>query len=185
MEPERSAGEVVAGWGGNLSSASSSLLIRHAFSEAERTGVRELFLEYWSSFGFTPCFQGFETEVAALPGKCAPPRGRLLLATIGDEAAGCVALRPFDETRGEMKRMYVRPAFRGKKLGEALLQTLVREARAIGYRELIADTIPDAMPAALAMYERVGFERIAPYSEETPDARHIRLRLATWALGDG
>ena len=156
---------------------SSSPLIRIASSAEDLTAVRELFLEYWSSFGFTPCFQGFETEVAALPAKYAAPRGRLLLATIGNQPAGCVALRPFDETRGEMKRMYVRPSFRGQKLGEALLTALVAEARAIGYSELIADTIPGAMPTALAMYERLGFERIAPYSNETTIAQHIRLRI--------
>ena len=76
-----------------------------------------------------------------------------------------------------MKRMYVRPPFRGQKLGEALLTALVAEARAIGYSELIADTIPGAMPTALAMYERLGFERIAPYSNETTIAQHIRLRI--------
>ena len=85
--------------------------------------------------------------------------------------------RRFDANRGEMKRMYVRPKFRGKKLGEALLKALIQESRDAGYAELIADTIPDAMPAALAMYEKAGFEQISPYSEETPEARHIRLRL--------
>ncbi len=151
--------------------------IRNATSSADLLAVRELFLEYWNSFGFTPCFQGFETEVAALPAKYALPRGRLLLATVDGQPAGCVALRPFDQTRGEMKRMYVRPLFRGNKLGEALLEALVAEARAAGYLELIADTIPDAMPTALAMYERSGFERIAPYSNETPKAVHIRMPL--------
>jgi len=153
------------------------LNIRQASVAEDLAAVRDLFLEYWTAFGFTPCFQGFETEVATLPAKYALPRGRLLLATIDGQPAGCVALRPFDETRGEMKRMYVRPTFRGKKLGEALLQALVAEARSIGYHEVIADTIPDAMPTALAMYERLGFERIDPYSDETPNAQHIRLRL--------
>jgi ribosomal protein S18 acetylase RimI-like enzyme len=141
--------------------------------------IRDLFQEYWTALGFTPCFQGFESELAALPGKYAPPRGRLLLATCEGEPAGCVALRPFDETRGEMKRMYVRPAYRGRGIGEALVRALAEEARASGYEELIADTIPSAMATALAMYERLGFERIAPYSNETPDALHIRLRLRT------
>jgi len=78
-----------------------------------------------------------------------------------------------------MKRMYVRPPFRGRKLGEALVEALAKEARAIGYAELIADTIPNVMATALAMYERLGFDHIAPYSNETPDALHIRLRLRT------
>ena len=153
--------------------------IAHAASAAELDAVRELFQEYWTSFGFTPCFQGFETEAATLPGKYAPPGGRLLLAKIDGAPAGCAALRPFDDSRGELKRMYVRPAFRGRKLGEALVEALAKEARAIGYAELIADTIPHVMATALAMYERLGFERIAPYSNETPDALHIRLRLRT------
>ena len=154
-------------------------LILAATSAADLETVRELFQEYWTSFGFTPCFQGFETEVAALPGKYAPPQGRLLLARVDGAFVGCAALRRFDETRGEMKRMYVRPAFRHRGIGEALVRTLAREARAIGYTELIADTIPHVMAPALAMYERLGFERIAPYSNETPDALHIRLQLRT------
>ncbi len=153
--------------------------IRPAVSSKDLNSIRELFEEYWTAFGFTPCFQGFDKELAGLPGKYAAPRGRLLLATFDSHPAGCVALRPFDETRGEIKRMYVRPTYRGRKIGEALLHALVAEARAIGYADLIADTIPDAMAAALAMYERLGFERIAPYSNETPEALHVRLRLRT------
>src|SRR5215471_1483153 len=94
--------------------------VRQAASPAELAMIRELFQEYWTALGFTPCFQGFETELATLPGKYAPPRGRLLLAMIDGSHAGCVALRPFDETRGEMKRMYVRPQHRGQGIGEAL-----------------------------------------------------------------
>ena len=130
--------------------------IRIASNAEGLNAVRDLFVEYWTSFGFTPCFQGFEAEVADLPGKYASPEGRLLVATVDDEPAGCVALRRFDANRGEMKRMYVRPKFRGKKLGEALLKALIQESRDAGYAELIADTIPDAMPAALAMYEKAG-----------------------------
>ncbi|MEQ1885679.1 MAG: GNAT family N-acetyltransferase [Bryobacteraceae bacterium] len=151
--------------------------IRIAQSTEDLSAVRELFLEYWNSFGFTPCFQGFEAEVASLPAKYALPRGRLLLATVDGEPAGCVALRCFDAMRGEMKRMYVRPRYRGIKLGQALLKALILEAREAGYAELLADTIPGSMPEALAMYERSGFERIPPYSNETPEAQHLRLRL--------
>lgn len=139
--------------------------------------LRRLLDEYWTSFGFTPSFQGFDTELATLPGKYASPKGRLLIATIDGQAAGCVALRPFDATRGEIKRLYVRPQFRGKKLGEMLVTAITQEARRIGYAEIIADTIPGLMAAALAVYERLGFERIEPYSNETPEAQHIRLRL--------
>lgn len=152
-------------------------VIRQAVSADALTAVRALFQEYWTSFGFTPCFQNFDRELAALPGKYAPPSGRLLVATVNGQPAGCVALRRFDQTRGEVKRLYVRPQFRGSGLGKALMNALAGEARGIGYSELIADTIPKVMATALAMYERLGFERIAPYSDETPEAQHIRLRL--------
>jgi GNAT superfamily N-acetyltransferase len=155
----------------------SVIQIHEAASQEALESVRALFQEYWTSFGFTPCFQNFDVELTALPGKYAPPHGRLLLATVNGEPAGCVALRRFDQTRGEVKRLYVRPQFRGSGLGTALMNALAAEARVIGYSELIADTIPKAMATALAMYERLGFERIAPYSDETPEAQHIRLRL--------
>jgi putative acetyltransferase len=152
-------------------------VIEQAVSPGAIQSARELFQEYWTSFGFTPCFQNFDSELAALPGKYAPPRGRLLVATVEGQPAGCVALRPFDQTRGEVKRLYVRPQFRGSGLGKALMNTLADQARCIGYSEIIADTIPKAMATALAMYERLGFEHIEPYSNETPEAQHIRLRL--------
>jgi GNAT superfamily N-acetyltransferase len=152
-------------------------VIEQAASADELESVRALFQEYWTSFGFTPCFQNFDSELAALPGKYAPPHGRLLLATVNGRPAGCVALRRFDQTRGEVKRLYVRPQFRGNGLGKALMNALVAEARVIGYAELIADTIPKVMATALTMYERLGFEHIEPYSSETPEAQHIRLRL--------
>ena len=155
----------------------SVIQIHEAASPDAVESVRALFQEYWTSFGFTPCFQNFDAELTALPGKYAPPHGRLLLATVNGEPAGCVALRRFDQTRGEVKRLYVRPQFRGSGLGTALMNALAAEARVSGYSELIADTIPKVMATALAMYERLGFERIAPYSDETPEAQHIRLRL--------
>jgi len=152
-------------------------VIQQAVSTNALEAVRALFQEYWASFGFTPCFQNFDSELAALPGKYAPPHGRLLLAMVNGRPAGCVALRRFDQTRGEVKRLYVRPQFRGSGLGKALMKTLAAEARGIGYAELIADTIPKVMATALSMYERLGFEHIEPYSNETPEAQHIRLRL--------
>jgi putative acetyltransferase len=157
-----------------------SVIRIHAAASGEAIeSVRALFQEYWTSFGFTPCFQNFDSELAALPGKYAAPRGRLLLATVNGQTAGCVALRPVDQARGEVKRLYVRPQFRGSGVGKALMNSLAAEARGIGYAELIADTIPKVMPTALAMYERLGFEHIEPYSNETPEAQHIRLRLRT------
>lgn len=119
--------------------------------------VRELFEEYWRSFGFTPCFQNFSAEVAALPGAYAPPAGRLAVARVAGEPAGCVALRRVSEQRAEAKRLYVRPDFRGLGLGRALLEWVIAEARAAGYTELVGDSMP-VMRQALALYERRGFE---------------------------
>jgi GNAT superfamily N-acetyltransferase len=139
--------------------------------------VRRLFEEYWQAFGFTPFFQDFAAEVAGLPGYYAPPAGRLALAFAGGEPAGCIALRPLDHSRAEAKRLYVRPQFRGQGAGLALLQRVIGEARAAGYREMMGDTMP-VMRRALAMYERVGFEQIGPYAPDaTPGAIYLRLAL--------
>jgi putative acetyltransferase len=144
---------------------------------AQLAEIRELFQEYWSSFGFTPCFQNFSEELAALPGAYVPPGGALLLARVEGETAGCGALRRLDDERCEMKRLYVRPRFRGGGTGGALATRLVDEARRLGYGELVLDTMP-AMERALAMYARMGFEGCAPYSEDaTPGAVYLRLRL--------
>ncbi len=147
-------------------------------NEAQLEQVRGLFEEYWASFGFTPCFQNFAEEVAGLPGKYALPDGRLALALIAGEAGGCVALRQFDAQRCEAKRLYVRPDYRGAGVGRALLDWAIAEARSAGYREMLGDTMP-VMAQALAMYERVGFERTGPYeAEPTPGAIFLRLKLA-------
>ena len=146
-------------------------------SAAEWDQVRELFREYWASFGFSPCFQGFEAEVADLPGAYAPPGGALVLALVEGQAAGCAALRRFDAQRCEAKRLYVRPRFRGLGMGRALLDWVIAEARTMGYREMVGDTIPQ-MAVALAMYDRAGFERTGPYAEApTPGAIYLRLKL--------
>ena len=144
---------------------------------AEWEQVRELFREYWDSFGFSPCFQGFAAEVSGLPGAYAPPGGTLVVALIEGQAAGCAALRRFDAQRGEAKRLYVRPQFRGRAVGRALLDWVISEARRMGYRELVGDTIPQ-MAVALAMYDRAGFERTGPYADPpTPGAIYLRLKL--------
>lgn len=123
--------------------------------------VRALLGEYWSAFGFTPCFQGFEQELAALPGAYAPPRGALLLAP----GKGCVALRPLDARRAEMKRLYVRPQARGSGLGRALAEAAVARARELGYSSLVLDTLPEKMQQAVALYRSMGFRETAPYAE--------------------
>jgi len=139
--------------------------------------VRALFEEYWASFGFTPCFQNFGSEVALLPGDYAAPGGRLAMALVDGEPAACIALRRFDETRCEAKRLYVRPKFRGRGLGRTLMQWVIAEARAAGYAEVVGDTMP-VMSQALEMYDRMGFERTGPYSDKpTEGAIYLRLPL--------
>jgi putative acetyltransferase len=151
--------------------------IVQAASEDHVAEVRRLFQEYWDSFGFTPCFQNFSRELAELPGKYAPPGGRLGLALLDCLPAGCVALRRMDAARCEAKRLYVKPEMRGHGLGAALLAWVIAEARAAGYRELLGDTMP-VMQQALAMYDRLGFERIGPYAAEaTAGAIYLRLKL--------
>jgi putative acetyltransferase len=145
---------------------------------AERLAqVRVLFEEYWASFGFTPCFQNFGDEVAGLPGSYAPPGGRLALALIEDEIAGCAALKRFDDRRCEAKRLYVRPQFRGHRVGRALIDWVIAEARTAGYREMVGDTMP-VMRQALEMYLRMGFEITGPYADHpTPGAIFLRFPL--------
>jgi len=146
-------------------------------SRHELRAVQCLLLEYWQSFGFDLEFQGFSAELAALPGNYARPAGRLGLAKMDEDAAGCIALRRVDERRCEAKRLYVRDQFRGRGIARALLTWLIEEARAAGYKEMVGDTMP-GMSRALAMYERLGFRRVGPYAAEpTPGAIYLSLNL--------
>jgi putative acetyltransferase len=135
--------------------------------------VRALFLEYGESLGFSLCFQSFDEELKNLPGAYAPPSGRLLLARSADHAAGCIALRKLDTGICEMKRLYVGPDYRGLGLGRMLVERLIAEARAIGYERMRLDTIASAMKDAIALYRRMGFHEIAPYSS-------IPIESALW-----
>jgi len=139
---------------------------------------RELFTEYQRSLGVSLCFQGFDRELAELPGAYVPPRGGLWLATVDGELAACVALRPLGSHEGEMKRLYVRPEFRGHHLGRALAELVIDAARARGYSALKLDTLP-SMKEAQALYERLGFVDVAPYNDNPVEGvRFLALRLA-------
>lgn len=122
-----------------------------------------LFREYENWLGLDLCFQGFEAELAALPGKYAPPDGRLYLAYSDDALAGCIAMRKSEDRICEMKRLFVRDEFRGQQIGSALIKKLIADARAIGYKKMRLDTYPAKMGKAVSLYASHGFHQIDPY----------------------
>jgi putative acetyltransferase len=143
-----------------------NILLTAPVSAAELLATSEIFREYAVTLGFDLCFQDFEGEIANLPGDYATPRGALLLAKVDGAIAGCCALRPLDSSdyvnAAEMKRLYVRPAFRGLGLGRQLAEAILNEARIEGYDSVLLDTLDD-MEIARAMYEELGFKEIPPY----------------------
>jgi len=147
-----------------------------AESPAQVAQARELFRDYAESLGVDLCFQNFEQELAGLPGHYAPPSGRLLLAEYEGQLAGCVALRQWQPGVCEMKRLYLRPAFRGKGLGRAIAEAIIAEARNIGYQQMRLDTIEPIMKDAVEMYRKLGFEEIAAY-RPNPIAGAIYMEL--------
>jgi putative acetyltransferase len=136
--------------------------IVRAESKKDMNQVRELFREYAESLGFDLHFQYFKKEMAELPGDYTPPSGRLLLFIHDSKIAGCVALRSLGEGVCEMKRLYVRPEFRGKGIGKMLTLEIIKEARGIGYEFMRLDTVP-AMQEAISLYRSLGFRDIEPY----------------------
>jgi putative acetyltransferase len=140
--------------------------------------ARELFEEYASGLGISLCFQNFEKELAELPGAYAPPGGRLFLAFDEEKLAGCIALRKLDEDTCEMKRLYVRPEFRRKRMGRALALKIIEEARILGYERMRLDTLPERMDAAIGIYRSLGFSEIEPYYENPVEgAFFMEMRL--------
>ncbi len=139
--------------------------------------VRDLFREYAAWLKVDLCFQGFEKELAELPGAYAAPRGRLVVACDGDKVVACVGLRPFNEQDGEMKRLYVVPALRGQGIARRLTVRLLAEAKSIGYRRMLLDTL-DSMAPARTMYASLGFTQIpAYYHNPIPGAHYLAKTL--------
>lgn len=155
------------------------LHIREAVFPEDMAAVKTLFLEYAKSLDFSLCFQGFDDEVAALPGKYGPPTGCIWLAQDDDsDFAGCVAVRPVGARDAEMKRLYVRPGYRGRALGKQLAAKTVAFARAAGYSALRLDTISSSMAAAERMYRAMGFVKTPPYYDNpVPGATFYALDL--------
>jgi ribosomal protein S18 acetylase RimI-like enzyme len=154
------------------------LKIIQADSEEYYPQGRELLREYASSLGFDLHFQEFQKELAEFPGEYAPPDGRLLLAQEDTKIAGCVALRKISKDVCEMKRLYVRPEFRGKGIGRSLARAIIEEARKIGYKHMRLDTVP-FMKEAISLYRSLGFEEIESYRYNPIEgARFMELDLS-------
>lgn len=148
---------------------------------ADIESCRSLFREYAQGLGVDLCFQSFDQELAELPGAYAPPRGALAIAMVGKKAAGCCALRPIDTSdyanACEMKRLYVRPDFRGTGVGRLLAESIVDQGRILGYDCILLDTLSD-MEAARALYEDLGFDEIPPYYfNPIPGAHYLKADL--------
>ena len=153
-------------------------------SVADHDAIKALFREYAESLGFSLAYQDFDKELADFPGKYAAPDGALLLAKVGDEAAGPVALRKLDAGICEMKRLYVKPQFRGRRttdgrsIGRALAEDIVAVGRERGYQRLRLDTITGKMRQALTLYRSMGFIEIPPYYESPiPGTAYLELVL--------
>ncbi len=153
------------------------LRIEDVISADDVAVVRVMLREYQVQLGVSLDFQGFEAELAALPGAYAPPRGRLLLARHDDVAVGCIAMRATEDGRAEMKRLYVRDSARGLGVGRALVSRILNAAREAGYAEMVLDTLA-MMTSAQRMYEQVGFRDIPAYTDNPlPGARFMSLTL--------
>jgi putative acetyltransferase len=141
----------------------NAITIKQAESNIDIETARSIFREYETWLELDLCFQGFEDELKNLPGKYAPPAGRLYLATVDSVVAGCIALRPLSPEVCEMKRLFVKDAFRGMRIGKLLIERVLEDARAIGYSAMRLDTFPPKMGKAVQLYEAYGFQEIPSY----------------------
>lgn len=157
--------------------AAADIVLSQADSPELVATARSLFREYAEAIGTDLEYQGFASELAALPAPYVPPSGALLVAHAGSDVAGCVGLRRLDSHTGEMKRLYVRPAYRSWGLGKRLVESVIHAARQAGCRELRLDTLP-SMASAQALYHRLGFVEIPPYNNtHLPGTRFYALKL--------
>lgn len=154
-----------------------SITLRQADTPELVSITRTLFREYAEAIDTDLAYQGFSAELASLPAPYAPPDGTLLIAHVDSELAGCVGLRPLGDGVGEMKRLYVRPAYRNVGLGKHLIDAVIQAARQAGHRELRLDTL-SSMTSAQALYRRLGFVEIAPYNDKyLPGTRFYSLQV--------
>ena len=160
-----------------IAESDRAIQVFHAVTETHISIARELFVEYAKSLSIDRCFQNFDKEVAGLPGEYSLPGGCLLLAMSDSKIAGCVALKKISDDVCEMKRLYVRPEFRGKGIGRRLTTEIMEQARATGYYQVRLDTLP-SMKEAITMYRSLGFEDIAPFRDLlVPGALFMQARL--------
>ena len=162
--------------------AESALKIVQAETPEQIDAARELFLEYAKSLNFSLCFQSFDQELASLPGDYAPPAGRLLLAEINNQRAGCVALHRLADAICEMKRLYVRPEFRSQKIGRQLAEAVIAAARAAGYQRMRLDTVAPIMQRAVQLYRELGFYEISAY-RPNPQQGTLYMELSLTGTG--
>jgi len=156
----------------------SLMEILRAQSPDDIEHARRLFREYEAWLEIDLCFQNFEKELAELPGAYGPPNGCLFLASKDTRIAGCVALRKIGEGTCEIKRLFVRPEFRGQGLGRQLAEAIIREAKQLGYQRMRLDTLPPKMNDAIALYRSLGFKEIEPYYKNpVPGAKFMELDL--------
>jgi len=157
------------------------MIIQEVTSTMELDMMRDLFREYEKFLQVDLCFQGFEQELANLPGKYAPPDGALLLALMNEQPVGCVALRKLEENICEMKRLYVKPQGRGTGLGKKLAEQIITIARQRGYMLMRLDTLK-TLTEAVSLYQRLGFRQVPPYYDNPlPGALYWELDLRNYS----